>query len=171
MITRLQLGLVLWFFALSAGHAVLLQLSAPAARLALPLAWPAETALTRDAARKTVIAFVHPRCPCASGTVSRLAEVLSLAGLKARGHIVLASPEGSPRSEVEAQARHVPGVRVRLDEGNVEARRFGVTCGQVLVWSPGGHLLYAGGARGDLAKALGVGRQSDVPTGYRLACR
>lgn len=177
MVTRLQFALAVWFTGLSVMQGALVQLSRPVVALAAPMSWPEETALARDPARKTMVAFLHPRCSCARGTVSELAEILAVAGPKVRASIVLAGSAGggaagAERSELETQARAVPGVRVRIDENNAEAQRFGVAgCGQVLVFTPGGHLLYAGGIRGDIRTAVGVGPRSSAPAGYRLANR
>lgn len=175
MVTRLQFALAVWFTGLSVMQGALVQLSRPVVAMAAPMSWPAQSALARDPARKTVVAFLDPRCPCARGTVSELAEILAVAGPKARASVVLAGPAGggaarAERSELETQARAVPGVRVRIDTGNAEAHRFGAAgCGQILVFTPGGHLLYSGGIRGDIRNALGVGPKSAAVAVYRLA--
>jgi hypothetical protein len=81
-------------------------------------------------------------------------------------HVLFAQPkERDERWEKTSQwtsAERIPGVLVHGDPAGQEAARFGAkTSGQVVVYSPAGKLLFAGGitgARGHMGDNAGLAR-------------
>lgn len=103
----------------------------PGAVGAVPVRWPAHSAIARIEGRATVLLFVSPSCPCSRASLHELEAITSQHDLDA---IVITSGPIAP----------VPHARVVVDER--EAQRFGaLTSGQALVFSPDGRRLYAGG--------------------------
>lgn len=162
MTARLHIACLVWLTCVVGGHAALWRYATHAGAVAtIPRTWPTESSLSRDPVRATLVAFVHPRCPCSSATISELGRILATAGQRVRASVVLACPTaaaGRGNTPLEAEARAL-GVEVRKDAGVVEARRFGaVTSGAVVVYAPDGELLYGGGitqARGHVGENRG----------------
>jgi hypothetical protein len=104
--------------------------------------WPAGSTVAVDPHRPTVMAFLHPHCPCAPATLESLA---ALAGRECRVVVFLTDPEPAATRNGKAAAA-IPGVEVRADADGAEARRFGAaTSGQAFVFAPGGRLRFRGG--------------------------
>lgn len=145
-----------------------------------PGAWPAATALTSDRARPTLMMFVHPMCPCSRASVDELARVMSRTGDRVSVRVIAIRPGGAPESWEDSTlvraVRALPGVELVFDRSGAEAERFGArTSGHVVLYDPGGTLLYSGGitaARGhagdndgeDAIVAL-VNRGPETPAG------
>lgn len=112
--------------------------------------WPSRTELTRDPVRRTLVLFALRSCPCTRATLNELAEIQARAVEQVSVQIVLVSPEEASGDRVgagiEALARSLPGVQVRIDAEGTEARRFGArTSGQVFLYDRDGQLLFSGG--------------------------
>jgi hypothetical protein len=112
--------------------------------------WPADSRLSRDPVRPTLILFVHPHCPCMRASLDELTKVLTYSRGGARVHVQFLKPKGHRgewgQTGVWQQAAAIPGVEVAWDEGGAEARRFGaLTSGHAVLYAPNGRLLYHGG--------------------------
>jgi hypothetical protein len=123
----------------------------------VPVDWPADSALTRDAAAPTLVMLAHPRCDCTRASLGELAELLARVKFKPRTFVVFIKPgdtaSGWEQSGTWEQAKRIPGVTVVRDDDGAEARRFGVqTSGQTLLYDPRGTLLYSGGTTGSRGK-------------------
>jgi hypothetical protein len=129
----------------------------PGAGADAPVAWPADTALTRDPAAPTLVMLAHPRCDCTRASLGELAELLARVKFKPRTFVVFIKPGGTAsgweQSGTWEQAKAIPGVTVVRDDDGAEARRFGVhTSGQTLLYDARGALLYSGGTTGSRGK-------------------
>lgn len=151
--------------------------------------WPADSRIALDGERTTLVMFVHPKCPCTSATIAELERTLCRAQGTLPRTFVLASTPSDPGLEwtdtpTLRRCRMLPDAQVMVDEGGVEASRFGVVVsGTILVYDPAGRLRYAGGItatrghEGDnpgadaLTLVLGDSKESVSncpPTGCRL---
>jgi hypothetical protein len=158
------LGVAVWFALLTAGWLVLLRHQLTPGRDAGETErWPARTALTLDPSRPTLVLFVHRNCPCTRATLQELEQILKHAAERVHVEIVLAAPAEASEDRVgagiEAMARTLPGVQVRLDAQGEEARRFGVrTSGHALLYDAEGRLRFSGGltdSRGHAGESAG----------------
>jgi len=125
------LALALWGATVAPGFALLASYATTAgARGATPSRWPADSALPLAADAPTLVLFLHPRCPCSRATLTELEGILAARhGARVEVLAVLAAPAGASRDfvagEIAERAAAIPGVRVWVDRGEVEARRFG----------------------------------------------
>jgi hypothetical protein len=129
----------------------------PGASADAPVHWPADSALTPDAAAPTLVMLAHPRCDCTRASLGELAELLARVKFKPRTFVVFIKPGGTAsgweQSGTWEQAKRIPGVTLVRDDDGAEARRFGVhTSGQTLLYDAGGKLLYSGGTTGSRGK-------------------
>jgi hypothetical protein len=162
-------GVVAWIVVLIGGwHQLLLHQFTPGARERDADRWPADTKLTRDLVRPTLVVFAHRNCPCTRATLSELEEILTQCSDRVSVVVVLASPQDGTEDRVgmgiEERVRALPDVQVFLDTEGMEARRFGArTSGHVFLYGAKGHLLFGGGitdARGH--EGFSRGRQAVV---------
>ena len=123
----------------------------PGAAGSPPDRWPAGAATRPDPARPTLVIFLHPLCPCSAASVAELAEVEARCRGRVAIRAVIGRPEGQaagwgPSGSIESGLAGMAGLARVDDPGGREGRRFGVeTSGQVLLYGPGGRLLFAGG--------------------------
>jgi hypothetical protein len=115
--------------------------------------WPADSQIARDASRPTLIMLVHPRCTCSRASLGELAELLARARHRPTAVVLMVKPEGVAsdweQTDLWQSATRIPDVTVVLDDGGVEARRFGTqTSGQTLLYDADGRLLFSGGITG-----------------------
>lgn len=115
-----------------------------------PSAFPAESAIPKDAARPTLLMFAHPHCPCTRASIAELSRLMTTARGRVAAHLLFIKHEGAGAGWVEsdlwAGAAAIPGVRVAADEGGREAARFGAgTSGLTLLYGADGRLLFSGG--------------------------
>jgi hypothetical protein len=140
-----------WILAVLAGMAWLWSYAShPGAPLSVPRTWPVDTALTLDRQAPTLLFVLHPKCPCSRASIAELSRALSMCKVLPALHIVIVKPDGAApgfeRSDITQSASALPGATSFIDEGGVEAKRFGVsTSGHVLLFDPGGNLLFSGG--------------------------
>lgn len=148
---RLLAGVLVWAAAVFAGLLVLVDhASAPGAAALAPRYWPVQSTLARDDGRPTLVALLHPQCPCSRATVAELQRLAArLPGRLAIDVVLLAPGAGeAPWDEgaMRAALGGLPASRVYDDPGGVESTRFGArTSGQVLLYDAGGTLRFAGG--------------------------
>jgi hypothetical protein len=145
------LGAVGWFALLASGWCALLrQEFTPGSAGEVISDWPTASTLPRDRAQPTLVLFAHRNCPCTRQTLGELEQILANVPGRVHAWVVLVAPEEGARDRVgeglEALARSLPGVQVRLDPQGTEARRFHVrTSGHVLLYDAEGRLRYSGG--------------------------
>lgn len=149
-----RLAIALWALAVVAGMALLWRYKlTPVAPNDPPAQWPSESAIERDPGHPTLLMLVHPKCPCSRASLAELARLMDDTGGRAKAVALFVRPDGVPsgweQSDTWRSASRIPGVVVRADEGEVEARRFGATVsGYTLLYGVDGRLLYHGGITG-----------------------
>ena len=110
--------------------------------------------------------LAHPRCPCTRASVAELSVLMTRAEGRVDAHVLFVEPRGTQagfaRSALWDAAAAIPGVEVHLDPGGRTADLFGArTLGQVVLYAPDGHLLFAGGitsSRGHQGDNAGLDR-------------
>ncbi len=145
------IGAIAWFVAVMAGLLTLTAYdTAPGVAATPPPAWPSDSRLVRDADRGAVVLVLHPHCPCSRATVDELEALLPTVADRARVHVLLVAPDGTPSGwsagDLAARVAALPSVETMIDAGAIEAGRFGaVTSGQTYVFDAAGTLRFSGG--------------------------
>src|SRR5690348_15775830 len=140
-----------WIGLLASGWYVLLRHDFTAgANGGVPEHWPADSPLSFDRERSTLVLFAHRHCPCTRATLLELDSILQNAPGFARVHIVLLAPAAGDSDRVatsiEEQAHALPDAEIAIDSEGVEARRFHVrTSGHVVLFDREGRLQFSGG--------------------------
>ena len=140
-----------WLATAGAGMKLLLDHQSRAGEPAqAPAAWPGESRLGPSPDIPRLVVFLHPRCPCSRATLSELSRLMARRRAPVDAVAVFIIPDELVASwgqtDLWREARRIPGLRVVLDPGGVESRRFGpVTSGQVLYYGAEGRLAFAGG--------------------------
>jgi hypothetical protein len=183
-----------WVGIVSAGFAALERYgSTPGPRSNAAPCWPADASFPRGTGQATLVMFVHPKCPCTRASLAELEQFMTIAPHGVVARIVLWRPEGGgrnwERTDLAERAAAIPGTRVMVDVGGLEAARFGaVTSGETYLFDTAGRLQFHGGltaGRGLAGPNAGVaalrsfvasGRASPAAATYgcpltALACR
>jgi hypothetical protein len=122
----------------------------PGAQRPAPRKWPVDSRIGLVGGRYNLVVFVHEGCPCSRATIGELARIMARRGDRIAARVLVTrypgvSDEGGTAGLFEAAAA-IPGVVAEMDDGGVEARRFGAaSSGQVLVYGPGAGLAFSGG--------------------------
>jgi hypothetical protein len=169
------LSVAAWLIALVAGFGVLRRYDATAAAAtdAPPAQWPPESSIARVPGRPTLLAFLHPKCPCSRATLAELERSMARRGDLADVRFLVLTPREEPpewsRTDVRARADAFPGAVVLDDVDGVEAARFrATTSGAVLLYDADGVLRFDGGitiSRGHEGGSPGAEALVDVLTG------
>jgi hypothetical protein len=162
---RLDAVLVaIWLVAILAGTALLGRYKSQSGSSgAVPERWPVEAVVSLSRTVPTLVLFAHPQCPCSRASIGELVVVLSRAHGRVDAHVLFDRPSSEPDdwtdTDLWRSAAAIPGVDVGVDTDGVEARRFGAqTSGWVVLYDPGGRLMFAGGitsARGHAGDSEG----------------
>lgn len=129
-----------------------------------PAQWPQETSVARGSEKKTsLVIFAHPHCPCSEASVGELERLMPHLRDTANIFVVFVKPKGLTedwaKEALWKRAEAIPGVRTLLDNGGVEAAKFGAkTSGQTFLYDPQGQLVFSGGitpARGHMGDSDG----------------
>lgn len=115
--------------------------------------WPAESGLQRPPGTATIVMLAHPHCPCTRASIGELALLMAGCQGRVQAQVLFIQPDGFSdewgQTDLWRSAAAIPGVRVSLDAGGIEARRFHAqTSGQVLLYDAAGQLLFSGGITG-----------------------
>ena len=162
----LSLVVLLWLGGVAVGFWLLTDYATrPSALGAAPSQWPPASHLRRSAMGKTLLMFVHPRCPCSEASIAELFRIMEHQSAPIAAYVLFIQPAGVPEEWTDTplwrHARQIPGVIVRADSRGEEASRFAAeTSGQTLVYDAAGRLAFNGGvtaARGH----YGENRASD----------
>jgi hypothetical protein len=152
-----------WAIAVAIGCVVLEGYAAsPGAVGRTPSDWPRESVIPLDGRRPTLLLFLHPFCPCSSASVDELSELVGRCRDRVSTHVVILrtrSLESQGGARIDRSLASGSGITTWQDDEGSLARRFGVlTSGHVLLYDPGGRLLYSGGitpARGHRGDSFG----------------
>lgn len=129
-------------------HALFVHAYEPAAVHAVRNGWPASSAIERPSARRQVVLFAHPACPCTAASLQKLAEIVErLPGIDATVVFVtrgLPPALGTGGTAVRV-ARELPQIQIVFD-AHREAEAFQATVsGEAFAFHPDGSLLFHGG--------------------------
>ena len=145
---------------------------------ALPLpTWPASGLLKTTPGKYTLVAFLHPQCPCSRATVGELAICMAHYGKLVTAYALFLKPktinDGWAKSDLFANAAAIPGVTTMLDSDGKMAHLFGAkTSGQVFLFNPSNQLVFSGGitdSRGHFGDNAGLDALSSNISGNRFA--
>jgi hypothetical protein len=112
--------------------------------------WPVESRIQRTPGIPTLVMMVHPHCPCSRASIGELAVLMAKAQGAMNVNVLFVKPLGSPvaweQTDLWTSAAIIPGVKVSVDDGGNEARRFrSHTSGQIFLYGANGLLLFSGG--------------------------
>src|SRR5688500_9279870 len=87
---------------------------------AAPSAWPTASGVARDATRPTLLAAIHPKCPCSRATVAQLSGLLARVPKDTFAIELLMlqpaqAPEGWTDAPIVDAARALPGASITWD--------------------------------------------------------
>jgi hypothetical protein len=145
---------LLWLTCVVLGLGMLAQYErAPGVAAEARAQWPADSQLSLDATRPTLVMLAHPRCTCTRASVAELAELMARTRRRPRGYVVFIKPGTMPgeweHTELWQAAARIPDVTIVRDDGGVEAQRFGAeTSGQTFLYDTSGRLMFSGGTTG-----------------------
>ncbi len=125
--------------------------------------WPDSSSLKASSKSKTVLLFVHPKCPCTNASLIELRNLIERTARQDDIKIAFYVPENFSDEWIEEDklilANAVPGAEIIYDFDGREMRTFGaVTSGQCYIFSPEKELLFSGGitaGRGHVGKNPG----------------
>ncbi len=138
--------------------------STPGLAREAPAQWPAQSKISLDNSRPTLIMFAHPHCPCTQASVGELEELMAYCQGRINAHVVFIEPSGTAKDWVETdlwrRASAIPGVQIHEDAMCVEASLFKAeTSGFTVLYDTKGTLQFAGGitiARGHMGDNPGL---------------
>lgn len=145
-------SVLLWLCVVAAGIVMLERYSASAGEAAdASTAWPAASSLERSHATATLVAALHPACPCSRSTIAELDRIMARQDRRLRAHVLFVLPDEASAqslwpSDTAILAARIPGVELHVDRGGEEAALFGArTSGQVFLYDSSGTLRFDGG--------------------------
>lgn len=112
--------------------------------------WPADSPITRQPGKLSLLLFAHPKCPCTRATIGELAIVMRHCREQIDCHVLFMRPSSKPddwaRTDLWQSASDIPRVNVAVDLDGREAMRFGAaTSGAAVLFDADGRLLFHGG--------------------------
>jgi hypothetical protein len=115
-----------------------------------PDRWPADSRISPDVSRPTLVMFAHPRCPCTRASLCELEVLMSRCQGRVSARVLFLKATGTTDDWAETDlwrtASAIPGATVHCDEAGSEAARFHAqTSGYILLYDRGGRLLFQGG--------------------------
>lgn len=143
--------IALWLFGTGIGlRFVLAYENTPGTVGGLPRVWPADSRLQHSTKLPTLVMMVHPQCPCSRASIGELAVLMAGRAELVDARVVFVRPwefgADWEKTELWDKTQSIRGVKLSVDQGGIEARRFGSqTSGQVMLYSPEGKLLFSGG--------------------------
>lgn len=147
----LLIGILGWLFAVGVGLRLIMDYENTPGRGGVSAAeWPADSQIPRTPGLPTLVTMVHPHCPCSRASVGELALLMVQGQGLVNANVVFVKPRDFPeeweKTDLWASAAMIPGVKIRVDNDGIEARRFGSrTSGQIMLYSADGQLVFSGG--------------------------
>jgi hypothetical protein len=140
-----------WLVAVGIGMSILWSYeNTPGIAAKPPSSWPNDSHVQRENDRWTLVMLIHPHCPCSRATIGELAKVMANTQHRLTANVLFLKPIGFSedweKTDLWESARTIPGVKVLIDNGGTEARRFNAaTSGQTILYDPHGNLRFSGG--------------------------
>jgi hypothetical protein len=157
-----------WMAAVGVGFTMLMNYSVePGAPALAPSQW-SSSRIAAPHGQYLLVMTIHPHCPCTRASVTELNNLMGLLrGTNVKGYVLAVKPsefqDEWARTESFRNASRIPGIEVLVDVDGAESSRLGArTSGQVLLYGPGGGLLFAGGLTPDR------GHLGDSPGRHRI---
>lgn len=125
----------------------------PGSSSVAPGDWRGSHLVNPRSGRYTLIMFIHPHCTCTQASLAELQEVSNRFADTLSVWVLVHQPPGAGADwestpNVE-RARKMRNVKVAIDVGGTEAKRFGAeTSGHVLLYGVDGALQFSGGITG-----------------------
>lgn len=147
----LPLIIVVWLFAVGVGlRFVMAYENSPGTVGGVPIVWPTDSAIHRAPGLPTLVMMVHPHCPCSRASVGELSLLMAESQGRVNLNVVFVRPVEFPeeweKTDLWNTVAAIPGVNMSVDNGGIEAHRFGSqTSGQVMLYNAAGQLLFSGG--------------------------
>jgi hypothetical protein len=168
----LTIGILLWLTAVGYGVAYLSRYETTPGeqKVVTSSAFPAESKIKPDADRATLLFFAHPKCPCSRASLNEIAKLMPEVEGRLNVYVIFSKPPGAPadwaNTGLRASAEKIPGVRVIVDENDVETDLFNArTSGTALLYDRSGNLRFQGGvtrARGQEGDNAGKSAIADI---------
>jgi hypothetical protein len=125
--------------------------------------WPQNIRIEPNSTYYNLVLFAHPKCSCTYASLVELQKIIAETKSKMKVSIFFYHPKGTNSDwtlgDSKKIAKKLPETQVYDDPGGENARRFGaMTSGQVMVYSPDGKLVFAGGiteSRGHIGSNAG----------------
>ena len=122
--------LAMWLLVVGIGTWKMLSFDFAAGDAGLPVSqWPSDSTLVRSEVLPTLVVFIHPKCPCSNATANELERLESKLRIRAKCIVVFSQPVGAPSDWCNTRTAkafsHIPNIETQIDEGNLEAARFG----------------------------------------------
>jgi hypothetical protein len=149
--TILLVAVILWLFTVGAGLRLILGYEiSPGKSGTSPTEWPADSQILRRPGVPTLVMMIHPHCPCSRASIGELALLMVEGQGLLDANVVFVKPkdfsEEWAKTDLWSSVASIPGVKVSIDNGGIEANHFGSqTSGQVVLYSAQGQLLFSGG--------------------------
>ena len=141
---------IIWIAVVTFGLRVLFHYENTPGRVGtLARGWPA-TQIERASDRPTLVMVAHPHCPCTAASLGELAQIMARLHGKVAAYVLFVKPRGTgpdwEDTDLRRNAEAIPGVKVAIDPGGLEAARFGAeTSGHTFLFGVDGRLLFSGG--------------------------
>ncbi|MBA4017740.1 MAG: hypothetical protein C0483_11250 [Pirellula sp.] len=147
------LCLSVWLCAVAIGFSVLLKYKSTSAEVLPPASdWPDQCAFQHAVIGKTLVMFVHPRCPCTRASIRELEFAQARSHCPLRIYLVILAPEQaaewSDSDVIRSAAQLRDAVQILDTNGEIAAKFNARTSGYVLLYNEGGRLLFSGGITG-----------------------
>ncbi|MDG3008248.1 hypothetical protein [Paludisphaera mucosa] len=145
---------IAWVVAVCAGFILLASYTSTPGAVGDPAGrWPASSRVVPEPGRANLVMAVHPLCPCTRASIAELSRIAARCGDAVSVHVLFLRPDGVDQaweeSDLWTAAAAIPGTRVHVDRGGLDAARFGAaTSGHVVLYDANGTLLYSGGITG-----------------------
>ena len=142
---------LLWILAVGFGVRTLVRYeTTPGAVAAVPVRWPAASAVPLSPEHSTLVMLAHPHCPCTRASVDELAQIMAEGAGRLTAYVLFLKPSDSggkwDDTALRRSAAAIPGVTVVSDPDGGEAQRFGAeTSGHTLLFAADGRRLFSGG--------------------------
>jgi hypothetical protein len=151
---KLVLFCFIWLLTIGVGIAMVLRYENTSGAVgATAQHWPSVTQASLDSQHDTLVMFVHPKCPCTRASVGELNRIMTRCNGRLTAQVFFLQPAGFSDDWVHSGLWHdaaaIPGVTARIDQQGSIGQKFGAeTSGYVLLYNPGGQLLFSGGITG-----------------------
>jgi hypothetical protein len=142
---------IVWLLAVGVGLRLILGYeNSPGSSGTSPSEWPPDSQILLRPGVPTLVMMIHPHCPCSRASIGELALLMVEGQGRLNANVVFVRPKDFPedweKTDLWSSVAIIPGVKVSVDDGGIEARRFGSqTSGQVMVYDAHGELLFSGG--------------------------